>query len=375
MNKGKIIIVVVVMALVGALGMSFFGSFHKDPPKRKAPEVKRYVNAEKVAYRDVDSQVIASGRLASTEKVTLITEVQGQILAGDVPLKKGRSFAKGALLFRIFDQEARLALLAHKSRFLNAVANLLPDFKVDFPDSYQRWTDFLSAIQIEKELPPLPALNAAKEKIFLAGRNILSDYYAIKSEEVRLKKYNIYAPFVGTFMSVSLEAGSVANPGTRVAEIIRTDKMELEIPVEVANAQWIQQADEVLVTSEDGSKEWSGTVLRKAGFVDPDTQSIAVFVGLESTAQNPLYLGLYLKAVFPGVVVRNAMKIPRNAVFNNNEVFIVKEGRLIKREIHVHKIDEKSLIFSGLDEGDDLVVEPLVNARENSQAEIIKEKS
>ncbi|MCP5052422.1 MAG: efflux transporter periplasmic adaptor subunit, partial [bacterium] len=46
-----------------------------------------------------------------------------------------------------------------------------------------------------------------------------------------------------------------------------------------------------------------------------------------------------------------------------------------KREVKIHKLDEKTLIFSGLEEGLDLVVEPLFNASENAKAEIIKEKS
>jgi hypothetical protein len=363
------------MLTVAVLGMNFLASFKKAPPRRPPEEVKRFVKAEKVSYRDIESQVVGSGRLSSKQQVDVITEVQGKILAGNVPLKKGQSFKQGALLFRVYDQEARLSLLARKSRFLNAIANLLPDFKVDYPDSYQNWRGFLAAINIENDLPDLPGIKSTQEKIFLAGRNILSDFYGIKSEEVRLKKYKIYAPFTGAFTAVALEAGSVANPGSRVAKIIRTDRLELEVPLEIHNADWVSRGDRVQVTSGDGSKEWQGAVARKSEFVDAGTQSISVFVSLISTSEQPLYLGMYLKAIFPGVVVRNSMQIPRNAVFNNNEVFIVRDGRLFKREINVHKIDEKTLIFSGLQEGDDLVVEPLVNATENSKAEIIKEKS
>lgn len=375
MSKVKIAIAASVMVAVAILGMMFLSSFKKAPPRRPPEEVKRYVKAAKVSYRDIESKVIGSGRLSSMQHVDVITEVQGKILAGEVPLKKGQPFKKGALLFKVYDREARLSLLARKSRFLNAIANLLPDFKVDYNESYQNWRDFLGAINIENDLPGLPEIKSTQEKIFLAGRNILSDYYGIKSEEVRLKKYKIYAPFSGTFTSVMLEASSVANPGSRVAKIIRTDRLELEVPLEIHNADWVRNGDAVTVTTEDGGKEWPGTVIRKSEFVDEGTQSISVFVALTSNAENPLYLGMYLKAIFPGVVVRNAMQIPRNAVFNHNEVFIVRQGRLTKREVTVHKIDEKTLIFSGLDEGEDLVVEPLVNATENSKAEIIKEKS
>jgi hypothetical protein len=83
---------------------------------------------------------------------------------------------------------------------------------------------------------------------------------------------------------------------------------------------------------------------------------------------------MYLKAVFPGIIVRNAMQMPRNAVFNTNEVFVVKDGRLAKAQISIYKVDEKTLIFSGLEEGMDLVVEPLVNATEDLKVEIFGSK-
>lgn len=370
------VIVLIAIVLVGAvLIMKVLSGLRKDPPKKPPKENIRLVKVKKVTYGDIESQVAGSGRLASTQQVDMITEVQGIILPGDVPLKKGQSFRKGQLLFRVFDEEAKLTLLGRKSRFLNAIANLLPDFKVDFPGSHKKWAAFLQSIDIQKDLPPLPGIDPGKEKIFLAGRNILSDYYTIKADEVRLKKYKIVAQFDGTFTSVLLEAGAVANPGSRIAKIIRTDQLELEVPIEPRNARWIKKGDKVLVTTDDASRQWTGTVVRKTGFIDEDSQSIGVFVQLASSRDNPLYLGLYLKAVFPGIRVQNAMQIPRNAVFNTNEVFIVKEGRLAKHEISIHKVDENTLIFSGIAEGANVVVEPLVNAAENMKVQMSRAES
>ena len=247
----------------------------------------------------------------------------------------------------------------------------MPDFKIDFPESTKAWQDFFAAIDIEKDLPKLPVNGSGKEKIFLAGRNILSDYYAIKSDEIRLKKYNIYAPFTGTYMDVMLEVGSIANPGTRLANIIRTDVMELEVPVEVNQANWIEIGDAVRVATEDGSRGWTGHVVRKSQFVAPDTQSIEIFVQLKSTTDNPLYNGLYLKATFPGANLENVMEIPRGAVFNQNVVFVVKEGKLAKQEIDIQKINRDSVIFKGIPTGVEVVVEPLINASENNPVETI----
>ena len=64
------------------------------------------------------------------------------------------------------------------------------------------------------------------------------------------------------------------------------------------------------------------------------------------------------------------MKIGRNAVFNNNEVFTVVDGKLKKEEINILKLDAKTVIFKGLDEGRTIVIEPLINARDGSPVEL-----
>lgn len=255
---------------------------------------------------------------------------------------------------------------------MTAIANILPDFKVDFNDSYKKWSDFFEAIDTKNQLPELPSIQTKKEKIFLASRNILSDYYSIKSNELRLDKYNIYAPFTGVYTQVFSEVGSVANPGARLAQIIRTDRLELEVPIYVNDVKWIKKGDDVEITNEEGILSWRGNVLRIAQYVDPTTQSISVFVKVYSKYNQPVYNGQYLKAMFPGKVVQNSFEIPRNSVFNSDEVYVVVNGLLQKRSIEIKKMNENSVIFTGLEEGVDVVVEPLINVVENSKVEILK---
>lgn len=92
------------------------------------------------------------------------------------------------------------------------------------------------------------------------------------------------------------------------------------------------------------------------------TQSINVYVSLNSTSKNPLYKGEYLAANFRGIKLFDVMEIPRKAVFNQNEVFIVKDSLLEKREIKIEKINKDKIYFSGLENGVNIVAEPLINA-------------
>jgi membrane fusion protein, multidrug efflux system len=375
MNWRKTLIsiaVIVVLFVISFLLYGLFAGMAEPSEKLSREEIKLFVKAENVSYTTNKAKVIETGRLSSQHTVDLSSEVQGEILQGDVRLREGTRFSKGTLLVRIFDQEARNNLKASKSRFLNAIASILPDIKIDYPDSYGIYEKFFNDVDINKPLPPLPKIQSEPEKIFLASRNILNDYFTIKSAEIRLGKYKLYAPFDGTFTQVYLEPGAIANPGSRIASMIRTDKLELEVPVRIADAYWIEIGDKVIVETKDHNQQWTGTVIRKSNFMDPATQTVMVYVALSADKKNPLYQGQYLRAEFETKTLENCMVIPRNAVFDKNFVFVVEDGRLKKEAINILKTGETTLIFSGLPEGAVVVTEPLVNGREGVQAEIIE---
>ncbi|MFC1725907.1 efflux RND transporter periplasmic adaptor subunit [candidate division KSB1 bacterium] len=363
---------IIVLLVFSYQVMAYLFSLRKDPPKRPPMVAARSVHIQKVQYGSVTSPVIRDGRVVSKQEIVVSTEVRGKILEGDVPFKIGQQFKKGDILIKIFDENAQLDLSSRKSSFLQRIAQILPDLKIDFADNYQKWMDFFNAIDINKNLPDLPDINSDKEKIFVASRNILSDYYSIRSDEVTLEKHTIKAPFNGSFTDVLYQVGAIANTGAQLARIIRTDQLEIEVPVEPEDVIWIKINDNVEIISGDGSIKWTGKVVRKADFVNTNTQSMSVFISVKASAEKPLFAGQYLKAYFMGNEINNVMEISRNAVFNHNEVFIVIDGKLVKRTIDIQKVNEKTLIFSGLEEGIELVIEPLVGAMENSPVKIIR---
>lgn len=373
MNKRKTIIIVSGLAVVifAYFSMEALSGLKKDPPRRPPVEKIRHVNATPVIYSNHTTELIARGRVTSKSEIVLSAEVSGKIEAGEVPFKKGQSFKKGVLLIKIYDDEAILDLKAKKSAFLNRTASILPDFKISYRESYDVWFKFFELINIDEDFPPLPEIKSPQEKVFLASRNLLTDYYNIKSAELRLRKYYIRAPFNGAFTEVRMEVGAIANPGSQLAQIINTEQLEMAVPIEVNDAKWIEFGDIVKITNRGSKSSWSGKVVRKSKDVDPATQSIMVYVSIKSTRRKPVYKGQYLTAEFSGIKLNHVMELPRGAVFNTDEVFVIEDSVLIKQNINIFKINQKTLYFSGLKEGIDIVVEPLINASENTKVKII----
>jgi len=359
----KVIIVsaMLVIVVLSVLGMNYLANKNKPPQDEKHKDIKLYVKVQAVEYSTVTTSLQTEGRLESQAFVDLSSEVQGKILSGGISLKKGQNFQKGQVLAHIYKEEAILALKSKKSTFLNTIANILPDMKIDYPDSYQQWYKFFTSIEIDKDLPEMPKPKTDQEKVFLAGRNIQTSYYSIQSDEIRLEKYTIVAPFSGTFSEVYMEVGSIANPGSKIARMIRTDQLELEVPVESSKIHWIQQGDKPQIFDETGTEVAKGTVTRISRLIDAKSQAVSVFIALDPAASKNLFQGSYLKAIFGGKTIANSMEIPRNAVFNNNDVFVMNDGKLEVKQINILKHNTKTLVFNGLEVGDSLVVQPLIN--------------
>ncbi|MGM0497768.1 MAG: efflux RND transporter periplasmic adaptor subunit [Bacteroidota bacterium] len=368
----RIIIIGSLIFVVGlAFGiMKFLIAQGEEPKSRPSKEVKRYVKAEPVNYSTIKSPVSAPGRLKPLAEVGLVAEASGKILGSDIPLKKGSKFKKGDALFTIYPDEAALAIKSRKSRFLNTLANILPDLAVDYPEQEVTFRNFFNSVKIDKQLPPFPEVNSEQFRIFLSSREILSEYYGIKQDELKLSRHTVKAPFNGTYSEVNMEAGAYTNTGGRVAKAIQTDVLEMEVPLERFDADWVKVGDEATIRSEERNLTWEGTVVRKNQFVDPGTQSQGVAIRIKSRQDKPLLAGEYLDAEFPGHPVEEVMEVPRNVAFNTNEVFIVEDKRLKKKNIDIIKRTEKTLLLKGLNEGEMLVMEPLINVSEGTKVEI-----
>ncbi|MDH3711825.1 MAG: efflux RND transporter periplasmic adaptor subunit [Cyclobacteriaceae bacterium] len=359
----------IIVAVLVLLGMVVAGGFFASLKKKdqtvgiKAPP--KYVQTAPVAYSTISTNITTFGRVESSQPIELIAEVSGRILPGRVPLKESQDFKKGSLLYRIDDAESRLDLKSEKSNFLRDLATILPDLKIDFPETYAKWDAYFQSIDIDKVLPELPEYQSEKEKTFLATKNIFSTYFSIKRSETSLNKHLVYAPFRGSYTEVALESGAYVNPGNRIARIVRRGKLELKIPIETSEIKWVQEGNQVNVSTEDGLMSWEGRIKRVGEVVNQTTQSIDVIIDILPN-ENTVYDGLYLKAEIPGIEIPEAIEMDRAAFYNGSQVYVVEQDSLLKvKEVTVHRLNSKTVVFSGLESGAMLVTEPLVNAYNN----------
>jgi multidrug efflux pump subunit AcrA (membrane-fusion protein) len=150
-----------------------------------------------------------------------------------------------------------------------------------------------------------------------------------------------------------------------IGRIIRSGSLELKVPVEASDISWVKVGGSASIATEDGLQTWEGKVQRIGDIVNQTTQAIDVTIEIIPN-QFQIYDGLYLKAEIPGGVIPESMEIDRSAVYNGSQVYTVENDSILKvRDINTKRINSRTVVFNGLEEGEMLVNEQLINAHNN----------
>ncbi|TKG91980.1 HlyD family efflux transporter periplasmic adaptor subunit [Puteibacter caeruleilacunae] len=355
-----------VLLIVAAFVVS--GFLIKSKPAPKTDNKKHnvvYVKASKVEEKATEANMKYRGRVTAFDNVALAAEVSGKLMQGDVRFKAGEKFKKGDVLINIYSEDIKATLKSGKSNFMQTLSVILPDIKVDFPEEFTKWNTFFNQVDPDKSLPQLPEINTEKEKVFLASNNVLASYYTLQQQEINLKRYTIYAPFYGSFKTVNKEIGSIASPGAELATIIRSDKLEIVVPVFPDELDWIKEGDKVTVTDNDSGNH-TAIVSRIAGFVDENTQSVNVYLTYRVNGKGSYLEGEYVDVIFKGAQI-TGFEIPREAIVDKSSVYQLENGKLSKTSIEIKRQLDDSYIIAGLEANKTIVTESLASIDPTSE--------
>ncbi|MBC8265683.1 MAG: efflux RND transporter periplasmic adaptor subunit [Flavobacteriales bacterium] len=335
--------------------------------KAKAEETHeqlvKSVLVAKITNSQIKNEINSSGRVVSLNNITISSEVQGRLI-GVNAFKKGTEIKKGEVIFSVKNTDLKHLIDAKKSRFMSLVSSNLADIKLDYNTEYAKWERFFNAINIDKSLPDFPEMSSTKEKNYIVSRSILAEYLSVKSDEEKLSKYTVFAPFDGIITKSYSDVGGNVNPGSPVVDFIRKGKMEIELTVNTSEIQFINVGDKVSF-SENGNT-YNGKVIRKGNFVNPSTQNISVFTSININ-ENSLFNGMYLNATITTNGTDDVCKLPRRAIFEENKVFTVNNDNKLKiTEVNIIAYQGDDVIVDNLSDNTLIVSEPLVNISEGT---------
>jgi len=350
---------VVGIVVLGFLIMSVLGSTEKHSNKRELEPEVRLVETQSVNFEDLVLEIEGNGVVESQRSLNLVSEATGQVLFAKSDLKDGTYVRNGELILEVDSREIENNLFTYRSEFMNALALVLPEIKIENESAYNKWHGYFNSLDIHEPVPDLPEINDSQEKIKLSGRGIFSKYYAVKNQEILLSKYRITAPFSGYIKSNGVIKGSFVSRGQQLFTLSDAVNVEIAVPLLIEEVNLIsfsitpsakifpdKYQDEVLY----------GKIYRKETLLNRNSQTLNVYVSFINSRLNSHFLpGNYVTVKIEGVRLENVAKIPRYVVDNENYVFTMEDGKLARRKVDVLALQGNYAIIKKAN-GDDMKI-------------------
>jgi len=343
-NIKKIIPILIV--IIASIMVFVFLRSMKKPPKRMGNNNNMLsVSTIDVNIDNIQIKVPVIGKLEARNHAQIYAEVGGILEQGQKHFLEGVSFKKGEVLLSINSKDAEYSLMSQRSALLTQVAQILPEMKFDFPESYINWESYLANFNIEQEIEPLPEPSNDREKYYISGKGIYQTYYNIKNIENTFSKYRIKAPFNGTVVSSKIKPGTLVRGGQLLGEFMSTYVYDLESSVLVGQAATIKIGDKVNLNSENIAKAIKGKVARINNNVDPNTQMVNVYI---TVSGNDLWEGMYLKGDIYSSTFATAIEIPRRIITNKNTVFVIADSVAKEMKVEIISLNGDTAVVTGL---------------------------
>ncbi|WP_214660584.1 efflux RND transporter periplasmic adaptor subunit [sulfur-oxidizing endosymbiont of Gigantopelta aegis] len=294
----------------------------------------------------------------------------------------GSFFKKGELLAVIDPKEYEVEILKAKAKVAQSRQRLYSLRQ----ESQVRLEDWQALRGNTTDIPN--DLILKKPQIAEAKANLQASMAELSDARLRRKRTEIRAPYTGRVMEKSIDLGQYVTAGQVVGHIYSIDKAEIRLPLSDSQLSFLNLPKSYILNNKVDHQEikptvtihtvfagkeyiWLGKVVRtEAGL---DTKSRVQYVVAEvddpyalrtENDKPPLEIGRFINAEIEGKLYKNVYVLPRQAVRQNNQVFVVlSDNTLELRTIELLRNERnRVLVSNGLASGDKIVVSPLDTA-------------
>lgn len=344
-NKNVLITIgsVAGIIILGIVIMSALGSTSKHSNKREVAEEVRLVETQSVNFGDLILEIEGNGVVESQRTLNAVSEASGPVMFAKNDLKDGTFVKKGELILEIDSREVENDLYTYRSEFMNSIALVLPEIKIEDEQQYNKWHNYFQKLDIENTTPELPEISDQQEKIKLSGRGIFSRYFKVKNQEILLSKYRITAPFSGYIKSNGIIKGSFVSRGQQLFTLSDARNLEIAVPllVEEVNLINFNSLPAAKIYPDKHEEEiLFGKIYRKETLLNRNSQTLNVYVSFTNNKLNSYFLpGNYVTVKIDGQKLTDVAKIPRYVVDNEDHIYTMEDGKLARRKVDVVAIE------------------------------------
>ena len=359
--------------LCGAAGMWVLIA-QRQPPPREALDPTGVPVEVAVAQR-VDRRVVilGHGSVQPRYAVAMEPQVEGRVVWVHPELAAGAAFDQGEVLARIDPTDFELAVRQAEATLARAqVAEEKEQANAEIARA--EWQAVMARLDGHTGELRVPSPLVLREPQLREARaNVAAAEAALALSRLDLERTEIRAPFDCRVSGQSISVGKLIGPGTSIAELFATDRLEVEVGLPQADLAWFEiPGAPALVTLDLGESRhhWRGTVVRQVGVLDDVGRLARVIIELPhpysgvAPGRPLLSLGSFVAVEMEGRLLRDVIRIPRTVLRADNTVWVANAaGQLEIRSVTVARLgDAAAFIGSGLEPGEQVVLTHLQGA-------------
>jgi len=384
LENSKFIVPPAVLILVTVIVVLFFTTNKpQTKPKRNNLTPPLTVSVVDIAPQQFQVSVDSYGTISPRTQSFLVSQVSGQVTFVSDKLREGSFFDKGDVLLKIDDRDYLADVEISKANLADAKQALAEELALASQAELD-WKNLGNTSEPNDLVLRKPQQQAARARLASAQA-------ALSKTELTLERTQIVAPYAGRVLRKLVDVGQVTNANTQVGEVYATDLLELRLPLRASDLRFVDLPEAYRDTSEespgtpvhiyssltDSPKPWIGRVVRTESAIDENARQLHVVAQIDDpfsvdVVDRPqLKIGEYVTAKITGKVIEDAIVIPSESVYQSSYVYVVNDNAIVRREVAIAwQSDDQSLVSSGLEFGDRLVVTTLGQVASGSRVQI-----
>jgi RND family efflux transporter MFP subunit len=347
----------------------------KDPERVEQKLLPPLVEVQRLDVRDIQMVVRGFGTVSPRVQVEVVPQVSGKIIHVHPQFKPGGYVEAEERLLQVDPRDYELAV----QQALALVADARVQLDLEKAEAQVARTEWQ---QLNPNTGPASPLVFHEPQIRQAEARLKSAQAQLAAAELSLERTRISLPVDAVIMTEKVNLGQFVSIGQSIGSAYGIELAEVEVPIEDWELAWFNIPGNPVSPNGGGPSEektiaeiasdfagrrhaWTGYVSRTVGQVDRTSRLVSVVLEVPKPFENsdskpPLVPGMFVEVAIRGKILKDAVAVPRDALHNGNEVWVVEDNHLYVRPLDIVRTDQNlAYAASGLGDGAKIVVSAL----------------
>ena len=345
----------IVIVGVGIAGAVIFIKLKK-PPERKQQGVQApLVEVVQLRSEDIRMTVQGYGTVNPKVQVDIIPEVAGKVVHIHPELIVGGLIRANEAILRIDPRDYKLAVRQAEAAVADASVQLETQ-QAEAEVARTEWN------QLHPDTEPTSSLVLREPQIRKAKAMLDSSEAQLATAKLKLERTSVSLPFDALITTENVDLGQYVVMGQSLAKAYGTGSVEIEVPLKDGELAWFDVFENSIFSNGDpdsvkgtpaevraafagAEHTWKGYVVRTTGQVDRTSRMISIVVEVPEPfkvidGRPPLLPGIFAEVLIQGNTLDNAVAVPRDAIREGNQVWLVNGNRLRIRPLKIVRVDK-----------------------------------